>query len=202
MTEPDVERAAAALRDGKIVGAPTETFYGLAAHPRRPGALDKVLRLKGREGADKPLLLLAATLDEIAPWVAGFPPGFDKLAAHFWPGPLTLVLPAAGGIEAPLRGPTGGVAVRMTSEPLTRRLIRACGTAITGTSANRAGAPPAMSAEAVRDAFGEEVSVVLDGGPSPGGEPSTLVEITPEGARVLRAGAVTTADLAAVISLV
>lgn len=202
MTEPDVERAAAALREGKIVGAPTETFYGLAADPRRPDALAEVLRLKGREGADQPLLLLAASLDEIAPWVAGFPPCFDRLAAHFWPGPLTVVLPAALGVEAPLRGPTGGVAVRMTPQPLTRRLIRACRTAITGTSANRTGAPPATSAQAVRDAFGGEVAIVLDGGPSPGGEPSTLVEITPRGARVLRAGAVTDADLAAVVSLV
>lgn len=197
----DVKRAAAALRAGAIVGTPTETFYGLAADPRMPEALAAVLRAKGREGADKPLLLLAATIDDIAPWVGRFPIGFEKLVAYFWPGSLTIILPAAAGVEAPLRGPTGGVAVRMTPQPLTRLLIRACGTAITGTSANRAGAPPATSAQQVRDAFGDDVAMVLDDGVSPGGQPSTLVEITDEGARVLRVGAIGTAELAVVVSL-
>jgi L-threonylcarbamoyladenylate synthase len=184
-----------------VVAFPTETFYGLGADPRQPAALQQVLQLKGREATGKPLLLLAAALDHVAPWVGELPSGFDRLAAHFWPGPLTLVLPAAPGVPAPLLGPTRGVALRVTSHPVARELIRLCGTAITGTSANRGGAPPARSAEEVRRAFGDELDAVVDGGDSPGGPPSTLVELSASGARLLRRGAIEEAALARVVEL-
>lgn len=181
---------------------PTETYYGLGADPRRPGGLQRVLQLKGRSAADKPLLLLAASLDQLAPWVRNFPPDFDRLTAHFWPGPLTLVLPAATGIPDELVGSGGGVAVRVSSHPLARRLILACGTAITGTSANRAGMPPCADAAAVRAAFGDEIAVVVDGGPARGGQPSTLLDLCGPEPRVLRSGAIREAALRKIVRLV
>jgi len=201
VTEHDVGLAADAIRSGEVVAFPTETFYGLGADPRQPAALQRVLDLKGREAQGKPLLVLAASLDQIAPWVGELPPGFDLLVAHFWPGPLTLVLPAAEGIAAPLLGPGGGVALRLTSHPVARALIAACGTAITGTSANPSGEAPARSAAQVRAAFGARTPHVLDGGETPGGPPSTLVELGTDGARVLRAGAVQEDNLWRVLRL-
>lgn len=201
MNSDDIAAAAAAVQRGEVVAFPTETFYGLGADPRQPAALLEVLRLKGRTDAAKPLLLLAASLDQVAPWVGTFPPGFDRLAAHFWPGALTLVLPAAPGVPPPLIGAGGGVAVRLTSQPLAQRLILACGTAITGTSANRTERPAAQSAAEVRAFFGEALAAVVDGGTTAGGEPSTLLQLDSAGARVLRAGAVDVAALRGVVRL-
>ncbi|MGD8330879.1 MAG: L-threonylcarbamoyladenylate synthase [Acidobacteriota bacterium] len=201
MKDRAIETVAGSIRDGAVVAFPTETFYGLGADPRQPAALQRVLDLKGRDAQGKPLLLLAASLEQIAPWVRELPNGFDLLVAHFWPGPLTLVLPAAAGIPAPLLGPGGGIALRVTSHPLARALIAACGTAITGTSANPSGAPPPRTAEQVRAAFGASSPQVLDGGVTPGGPPSTLIELGADGIRVLRAGAVAEEELRRVLRL-
>ena len=202
MSTDDIAVAAAAVRGGGVVGFPTETFYGLGADPHQPAALREVLRLKGRADATKPLLLLATSVDEIAPWVASFPPAFDRLAAHFWPGALTLVLPAAPGVPGPLLGADGGVGVRLTSHPLARRLIEASGTAITGTSANPSGQQAPQSAAQVRAFFGKDLAIVVDGGATPGGQPSTLLQLDGDVARLLRAGAVDVATLRDVVMLV
>ena len=200
MTADDIAAVAAAVRRGGVVAFPTETFYGLGADPGQDAALREVLRLKGRT-ATQPLLLLAASLDQVAPWVGTIPPGFDRLVAQFWPGALTLVLPAAPGVPEPLIGGGGGVAIRVTSQPQARRLILACGTAITGTSANPTGRPPAESAAQVRAFFGSELAAVLDGGTTAGGEPSTLLQLDTHGARLLRAGAVDEVALRGVVRL-
>jgi len=201
LSADDIATAAAAVRRGGVVAFPTETFYGLGADPHQPAALLEVLRLKGR-AAVNPLLLLVASLDQLTPWVGAIPPGFDRLAAHFWPGPLTLVLPAAPGVPEPLIGRGGGVAIRLTSQPLAQRLIRACGTAITGTSANPTGGQAARSAAQVRAFFGSELAAVLDGGTTAGGEPSTLLQLDNDGARLLRAGAIAEVALRGVVRLV
>jgi len=201
LTDEALHAAALAVQRGGVVGFPTETYYGLAADPRQASALREVLRLKGRDGRDKPLLLLAASLDDVAPWVGSFPAGFDELVARFWPGPLTLVLPAAESVPTALRGPSGGVGVRLTSHPLARRFIDACGTAVTGTSANRTGDSPARDAAQVKAAFGGELAAVLDGGETCGGAPSTIVELRHDGARLLRAGTVPEVALREVVRL-
>jgi len=197
-----VAEIAGAICGGEPAAYPTETFYGLGADPRRADALQRVLDLKGRDADDKPLLLLAASLDQLAPWVRELPRGFDALVAHFWPGPLTMVLPAAEGLPGPLVGPSGGIAVRVTAHALARELIEECGTAITGTSANRSGQPPARSADEVRAAFGDDLRHVLDGGETAGEAPSTLVELRDHGVHLLRAGAVPEDDLRRVVRLV
>ena len=194
--------AAEAIAGGGVVAYPTETFYALGADPGQSEALDRLLRLKGRSAADKPLLLLIASLDDLGHWVREFPPAFDRLVAHFWPGAMTMVLPARAGLPSALTGASGGIAVRLTSHPVALGLIRACGTVLPGTSANRTGEPPCADADAVRAAFGDQLAVVVDGGPTAAVQPSTLLDLTGEKPRILRPGAIDAAAIDRVVRLV
>ena len=198
----ELTNAAEVVKAGGLVSYPTETFYALGADPAQPKAIERVLRTKGRKDLNKPLLLLIATLDDLPNWVSKFPSSFDTLVAHFWPGPLTLVLPAQAGLPDPLIGPGSGIAVRLTSHPIARALIRASGTALTGTSANRAGWPPCCDAKAVRAALGNDLGAVVDGGPTVGAKPSTVLDLVDDCPRILRHGAIEARALARVIRLI
>jgi len=198
----ELTNAAEVVKAGGVVSYPTETFYALGADPAQPKAIERVLRTKGRKDLNKPLLLLIATLDDLPNWVSKFPSSFDKLVAHFWPGPLTLVLPAQAGLPDPLIGPGRGIAVRLTSHPIARALIRASGTALTGTSANRAGSRPCCDAKAVRATLGNVLGAVVDGGPTVGAKPSTVLDLVDDCPRILRHGAIEARALARVIRLV
>jgi|TARA_Y100001001_G_scaffold145804_1_gene152769 L-threonylcarbamoyladenylate synthase len=198
----ELTNAAEVVKAGGVVSYPTETFYALGADPAQPKAIERVLRTKGRKDLNKPLLLLIATLDDLPNWVSKFPSSFDKLVAHFWPGPLTLVLPAQAGLPDPLIGPGRGIAVRLTSHPIARALIRASGTALTGTSANRAGSRPCCDAKAVRATLGNDLGAVVDGGPTVGAKPSTVLDLVDDCPRILRHGAIEARALARVIRLV
>ena len=116
-------------------------------------------------------------------------------------GAMTMVLPARDGLPSALTG-GGGIAVRLTSHPVARDLIRACGTALPGTSANRRGEPPCADAGAVRDAFGDHLTVVVDGGPTAAAGPSTLLDLTGERPRILRSGAIDADAINRVVRLV
>ena len=198
----ELTNAAEVVTAGGVVSYPTETFYALGADPAQPKAIERVLRTKGRKDLNKPLLLLIATLDDLPNWVSKFPSSFDKLVAHFWPGPLTLVLPAQAGLPDPLIGPGRGIAVRLTSHPIARALIRASGTALTGTSANRAGSRPCCDAKAVRATLGNDLGAGVDGGPTVGAKPSTVLDLVDDCPRILRHGAIEARALARVIRLV
>jgi len=198
----ELANAAKVVKAGGVVSYPTETFYALGADPAQPKAIKRVLMAKGRNGLNKPLLLLIAALDDLPNWVSKFPSSFDKLVAHFWPGPLTMVLPAQAGLPAPLIGPGNGIAVRLTSHPIARALIRASGTALTGTSANRSGSPPCRDAEAARLAFGNELGAVVDGGTTVGAKPSTVLDLVGDSPKILRHGEIEARALARVIRLV
>jgi L-threonylcarbamoyladenylate synthase len=197
-----IENGHAAIEAGHVVAYPTETFYALGADPHQPEALERLLRLKRREGVSKPLLLLVAALDDLPDWVSELPSSFDKLVAHFWPGPMTMVLPAQPELPNTLIGKSGGVAVRLTSNPTAIRLIRACGTALTGTSANRTGENPCTHADAVRSAFGDQLKTVIDGGRTAGGKPSTVLDLTGDHPRILRSGAIKANAITRVLRLV
>ncbi len=194
--------AAEVVKAGGVVAYPTETFYALGADPAQPKAIESVLNAKGRSDTNKPLLLLIATLNDLPNWISRFPSSFDQLVAHFWPGPLTLVLPARAGLPEALIGPGSGIAVRLTSHPIARALIRASGTALTGTSANRAGSPPCRDAGAVRATLGNDLGAVVDGGPTVGAKPSTVLDLVDDCPRILRHGAIEARALARVIRLV
>jgi len=137
-------QAVEALRRGDVIVFPTETFYGLGADALNPAAIDKILLLKGRN-PDSPIPLIVAERAMLEAVVREFSPIAQRLADRFWPGPLTLVLPAKERLPAPLLNRDGGVGVRISSHPLARRLSWELGRPITATSANLSGRAPART---------------------------------------------------------
>ena len=175
-----VDRMAADLRSGAVVAFPTETFYALGADPRSAEAVSEVFRLKGRPG-DRRLPWIAASRAQVE-GVCRLPEAAAAFADRYWPGPVTLVLPlrSAGG---------EGVAVRVSSHPLARALAEALGHPVVSTSANPSGRRPATTASEVRAAFSGQNAQnlrILDGGRTPGGEPSVIVDLTGASPRILR----------------
>jgi len=190
-----VDEAVAALRRGELVCFPTETTYGLAADIDQPAALERLVRLKGRD-LDAPFGLIVADQEQAMALARAWPSQASSLAARHWPGPLTMVVPARGDLPPEIVGAKGGVGVRVSSHPLAAALAQGLGRPITATSANPSGAEPALSAAAARAYFGAGVAVYLDDGPSNAATASTLVEIGEDGqVRVLRRGEIPLEDL-------
>ena len=191
--EAALSGAIAHLNDHGVLAYPTETVYGFC------GAVDsesvrRLIELKGRP-PNKPFLLIVASSDMISRLGLHITSHASRLAARFWPGPLTLVLPGGENrVPAQLRGPEGGIAVRWTPHRGLSRLVRAYGEPITSTSANRPGVEAAMNAgqivEQWNDAIGRGILHVLDGGQLLQSPPSTVVDCTGSRARVIRPGAV------------
>ena len=181
--------AISALRSGGVVAFPTETFYGLAVDPRLTFAVTKLFELKGRL-ADQPIPLIAASMQQVIERVGTITPLAKRLAARGWPGPLTLIIPASAELSADIHLSTGRVAVRVPDDSIARALASQAGHAITSTSANRSGKAPASTADSVVAAFGEEIDVLIDAGPTPGGLPSTIVDATGSNPVLVRAGAI------------
>ena len=180
-----VEEAAAALERGEVVAFPTDTVYGLAAGH---GNIEKLFVAKGRPKEKRiPILLSDASTLEASAIVT---PVARALAARFWPGPLTLVL------SAPRRG---SLAFRVPANDVARQLIAASGGGLPVTSANLSGRPDATTAEEVLAQLDGRIALVLDGGPTPGGIPSTIVDCTANGVRILREGAIPVHDIDRVI---
>lgn len=190
--------AVAALRAGDLVIYPTETFYGIAADPESPRAMAKIFELKGR-APEQPLALIAADSASAFALAREVPPLARRLAAVFWPGPLSLVLPARAGLPAAVLGPDG-VGVRVSSHPLARRLAEAFGRPITATSANLSGQPATTNPAEVRAILGHKVKVLLEDGVLAGGAPSTVVAVTCDGYRVIRQGAVAARAIAETVA--
>jgi L-threonylcarbamoyladenylate synthase len=180
--------AAAALRSGRLVAFPTETFYGLGAAPGSDAALARIFRVKGRPD-DKPLLLLVSSV-AMAETVAEVTPDARALMARYWPGALTLVLPARPGLSPLVTAGTGTIGVRHSAHRVPSALVACLATPVTAPSANRSGGPPPTTAAEVIEAFGGEVDVVLDGGATAGGQPSTVLDLTVSPPLVRRQGAV------------
>ena len=181
--------AVVALRRGEIVAYPTETFYGLAVDAFDELALARLRELKGR--AEKAFSVLVVGPEMLDGLVEPPSEKARALMERYWPGALTLALPAKAGVPAALVA-DGCVAVRESPHPLARALVRAFGGPVTATSANLAGAPPATSPDEVVSALGGRC-VVLPGGTTAGGAPSTLARVRGNRIEVLRAGAVTIA---------
>jgi L-threonylcarbamoyladenylate synthase len=181
--------AISALRSGGVVAFPTETFYGLAVDPRLTFAVTKLFELKGRL-PDRPIPLIAASMQQVIECVGTITPLAKRLAVRGWPGPLTLIIPASAELSADIHLSTGRVAVRVPDDSIARALASQAGHAITSTSANRSGKAPASTADSVVAAFGEEIDVLIDAGPTPGGLPSTIVDATGSNPVLVRAGAI------------
>jgi len=181
--------AATLLRADDLVAFPTETFYGLGAAALAPAAVRRLVEVKGRP-EHKPLLVLIDSIAMAERVVADLPPRARELMARHWPGALTLVLRARADVPREVTAGSGTVGVRLSAHPLARALVSALGEPITAPSANPSGLAPPTTAAEVAAYFGDRVALVLDGGATPGGEPSTVVDVTRDPPRVVRAGAV------------
>ncbi len=192
-----VDEAAAALRRGGVVAYPTETFYGLGARADDAAALARLAAAKLRPGG-KPLPLLAADEAQVRAVASLSDSLAQALARRFWPGPLTLVLPAAAPLDGAVTGDGGTVGIRIPGHALARALARGAGGAIVSTSANLAGAPPVTRPEELAPELLARIDGVVDGGETPGGLPSTVVSVEGGEASLLREGAVPWQEVRAV----
>ena len=188
--EPQLAEAVTAIRGGGVVAFPTDTLYGLAADPRQPDALRRLMDLKGR-AAEKTVALIAGSLEQ-AREVAMLDENALRLATLYWPGPLTLVVPALPHIQEPVRSATGHVGVRVPAHAVARALALAAGTPLTATSANPSGSPATADPDEVARLL-PGLEILVDAGILAGGPPSTLVQLDHGVARVLREGAIATA---------
>ncbi len=189
---------AAALLGDAVIAYPTETFYALGAAALSRKAVEKVYRLKKRDAA-KPMSIIVSDLDMVREVAGPLPPAFRVLAGEFWPGPLTLVLRASGRLPEFLPGPDGTIAVRIPPLAWLRQLVREISQPLTATSANLSGEKEMADPSEVAAVFRGKVEVIVDGGPSPGGAPSTIVDLTSAEPRILRDGAVPAARIRAVL---
>jgi len=182
------------IRSGGVIAYPTDTFYGLGADPRNPAAVGKLFSVKGRQ-ADQPILLLIQDSGAVRDWAADVTPAADDLMERFWPGPLTLVFKALPDVLPELTANTGTIGLRVPGAGVTRDLLRFLDSALTGTSANVSRRPSPRTAEEAAAALGDQVDLILDGGPTPGGKPSTIVDMGCAVPRIIREGTVPLKDI-------
>ncbi|MDO8434330.1 MAG: L-threonylcarbamoyladenylate synthase [Candidatus Binatus sp.] len=193
-----LEDGIAALQEGELVVYPTETFYGLGADPFSASALKLLFAAKARE-PERPVGMIAADAAMAFSITREVSEPARRLADAFWPGPLTLVLPAREGFAPELIG-ADGIGVRVSPHPIARGLARGLGNPITATSANLSGEAPAMTLAEARSAFGAKVKVYLEGGKLTAAAPSTVVAIRRDKVKMIRIGAISEAQIAAVLA--
>jgi L-threonylcarbamoyladenylate synthase len=185
-----LDRAAEIIRRGGVIAIPTETFYGLAADATHQIATARIFEIKGRPGK-LALPLVAASLQQVTAILGPIDEASARAAKRYWPGPLSLVLSAVPIVAT--REPT--VAVRVPGHDFVRLLCDRAGTLLTATSANKSGEPAAETADAVLASLGELVDLVVDGGKTPGGKPSTIADLRAAEPKLLRDGAIAWNDV-------
>ena len=190
--------AADILRRGGLVAIPTETVYGLGADGLNPEAVDKIFAAKGRPG-DNPLILHVTGPEQLPRFCHDIPDAAYLLAQRFWPGPLTMVLPANACVPRRTTGGLSTVAIRCPKTAVTREIIRLAGVPIAAPSANLSGKPSTTTARHVLDDHDGRIDAVVDGGPCAVGVESTIVDLTEARPRLLRPGGVTPEELAQVL---
>ena len=196
-THPDpavMARAAELLRAGQIVAFPTETVYGLGANALDPAALERVYRAKGRP-AYNPLIVHVADSTAAAALVAEWPDVATQLAARWWPGPLTLVLPRGPRVPPRVSAGLTTIALRVPAHPVAQALLRASGLPIAAPSANRSGEVSPTTAAHVEASLGSSVPLILDAGPTSVGIESTVVDLSGRVPVLLRPGMVSRPEL-------
>jgi L-threonylcarbamoyladenylate synthase len=188
--------AVAVLLSGGVVAVPTDTLYGLAADPFSTAAIARVFAVKGRP-AQRAMPLVAADVDQVVSQIGPLSELAQRLAAKYWPGPLTLLVERPRSIPPDVAGGRNEIGVRVPAHAVTRELCRACARPLTATSANLSGEPPSSDPDQIERAFGDGVDLLLDAGRTPGGAPSTIVDVTGRDARLVRPGAIAWDDVQA-----
>ncbi len=189
--EPDlIGHAIRILKTGGIIAFPTETFYGLAADATNPEAVERIFRIKGRQ-FNNPVALIIGSEEHLDNLVEEIPDYGRLLIRAFWPGPLTLLFKSSAQIIPRLTAHSGKIGIRISSHPVAAALAIHLGGPITATSANLSGAPECCAAAEVLASLGDRVDLVIDGGATPGGKGSTLLDITADPPLCLREGTIT-----------
>jgi len=197
-TQTEIEKAVETLRAGDLVVFPTETVYGLGANASNPAAVQKIFEVKGRP-ADHPVIVHIDHQRYLHRWVSQMPPQAERLAAMFWPGPLTLILPKSETVNDIVTGGQNSVGIRIPSHPMAQQLLTAFGGGIAAPSANRYGRLSPTKPEHVRDELGDAVHVMLDGGDSTIGLESTIVSCLDGEVRLLRPGSITRSQIQQIV---
>jgi L-threonylcarbamoyladenylate synthase len=192
--QAEIDEAVEALRAGELVAFPTETVYGLGANAADPLAVRKIFTAKGRP-PDHPVIVHLDSPRYLHRWVRDVPRAAELLAARFWPGPLTLILPKADNVNEIVTGGQASIGIRVPSHPIAQQLLTAFGGGIAAPSANRFGRLSPTRAEHVREEFGDAVAVLLDGGESQIGLESTIVSCLDGAVRLLRPGQITRSQI-------
>ena len=187
------EKASRVIKAGGLIAFRTDTFYGLGADPLNAEAVRKIKQLKGRE-ENKPILLLISDLDQVDRFVSDGG-SYKAIASQHWPAPLTLIGIARTGLPEDLTASTDSIGLRLPDDEEVRALVRACGGALTATSANLSGDAPARTAEEVQNYFPNGIDLIIDGGTVTTTEASTVVDISDETPRLIREGAMKKAEL-------
>ncbi len=189
--------AAALLREGGVVVFPTDTVYGLAALAQNTGAVAALFRAKQRPH-DRAIPVMVS-VPERAQEIAALRPGFSELARAFWPGPLTIILPKRDVLPAIVTAGGDTVALRIPDHPLALALLRLVDAPLAVTSANLSGRLPARTAAEARAQLDGRVDAIIDGGPAPGGQPSTIVDLSLSPPQILRTGPIREAQIMALL---
>jgi L-threonylcarbamoyladenylate synthase len=198
LTDVTLCEATTIVREGGLIAFPTETFYGLGVLPFNEDAVRRLFAVKQRAPVD-PVLVLIRGREDLNDLVTEITPAADLLMNAYWPGPLTLIFRAAPKISTALTGGTGTIGLRFSSSTAVCRLLEELSGPLTGTSANRSGGFPATTAQEVEQALGSDVDLILDGGRTAGGLPSTVVDTTVTPARLIREGVLSKSTVLSVI---
>lgn len=190
----NLTRVAGVVARGGVIAFRTDTFYGLGADPFNAGAVQKVKDLKGREG-NKPILVLISDVEQLGRLIEARSPAFDELEKQFWPGALTIIGKATNQLPSELTAGTKTVGVRLPDDDRVRALLRACGGAVTATSANPSGEAGARSAAEALKYFGESIDLIVDGGATKTDQPSTVVDTTSDEVSLVREGVIAWPDI-------
>ena len=190
--KPDPEKideAVAILKNGGVIGFPTETFYGLGTDARNEAAIANIFAVKGRD-FNNPILVVIGDPEHVDLFADDIPAQARALMQRFWPGPVTILFSASAAVSQTLTAGSGKIGIRLTSHPIARELSRKLGGPLTATSANLSGAPECSTAAEVLAQLEGKLDGIVDGGITPGGKGSTIVDATVSPVNVLREGVI------------
>ena len=190
--QPEKDKIAIAadiILNGDVIGYPTETVYGLGANSYNPEAVSQIFTLKQRPSFQA-ILIIVSDIEQITNLVAEFPDNIRFLTSKFWPGPLTVIFPAAKTINSMLLGTDKTIGIRIPANKICLELLRTCGVPITSTSANISGQKNPISADEVAKNFGDKLKLIIDGGPSSSRIPSTVISFFNKKIKIIREGAI------------
>ena len=179
---------------GGVIAFPTDTYYGLGVDPYNEKGIRRIFEIKSR-AYDKPLLVLISTENQINELTRDISQEAEQLIQKLWPAPLTLIFNAAPKLPDILTSNTGKIGIRLPKNEWTRHLIQTAGCALTATSANKNGGKNTRTAQEVLQVFGNDIDLIIDPGPAPGGKVSTLLDTTISPPAVLRHGAITQQEI-------